>query len=85
VFVGPDTTVFRIAPSRSLTVLVEQLGVETDDDSSELSMPAGRQLLLSSDFYTVYQCLGRLDGVDHLWCWHTSAATSCVPGTPTPS
>jgi transposase len=65
VFVGPDTTVFRIAPSRSLTVLAEQLGIDTDADT----LPAGRALLLSSDFYTVYQSLGRLDGVDNLWCW----------------
>ncbi len=69
VFVGPDTTVFRIAPSRSLAVLTEQLGIDTDDDTDTLTLPEGRQLLLSSDFYTVYQSLGRLDGVDNLWCW----------------
>jgi hypothetical protein len=33
------------------------------------SLPGGRRLLLSSDFYTVYQSLGRMDGVDNLWCW----------------
>ena len=65
VFVGPDTTVFRIAPSRSLNVLTEQLGIDTDAQG----LPEGRALLLSSDFYTVYQSLGRLDGVDNLWCW----------------
>lgn len=65
VFVGPDTTVFRIAPSRSLAVLAEQLGIDTDAEA----LPEGRALLLSSDFYTVYQSLGRLDGVDNLWCW----------------
>jgi transposase len=27
------------------------------------------RLLLSSDFYTVYQSLRRLNGVDNLWCW----------------
>jgi transposase len=67
VFVGPDTTVFRIAPSRSLAVLTEQLGIDTDTDA--LTLPEGRQLLLSSDFYTVYQSMGRLDRVDNLWCW----------------
>jgi transposase len=67
VFVGPDTTVFRIAPSRSLKVLAEQVGIDTDTDT--LTLPAGRQLLLSSDFYTVYQSLGRLEGIDNLWCW----------------
>jgi hypothetical protein len=50
-------------------VLVEQLGIDTDDDTDTLTLPEGRQLLLSSDFYTVYQSLGRLDGVDNLWCW----------------
>ena len=69
VFVGPDTTVFRIAPSRSLTVLAEQLGIDTDTGALPDALPGGRQVLLSSDFYTVYQSLGRLDGVDNLWCW----------------
>jgi transposase len=65
VFVGPDTTVFRIARSRSFAVLAEHLGV--DPDTGEL--PEGRTLLLSSDFYAVYQVLGAVDGVDTLWCW----------------
>jgi transposase len=65
VFVGPDTTVFRIAKSRSLQVLAEQLGV----DVAAGELPEGRALLLSSDFYAVYQALGSLDGVDNLWCW----------------
>jgi len=71
VFAGPDTTVFTIAPSRSLKVLTAQLGVEHDPDTGALpeSLPGGRRLLLSSDFYTVYQSLGRMDGVDNLWCW----------------
>ena len=71
VFVGPDTTVFRIAPSRSLKVLTDQLGIQVDPDTGALpdALPEGRQVLLSSDFYTVYQALGRLDGVDNLWCW----------------
>ena len=71
VFAGPDTTVFTIAPSRSLKVLTSQLGVQLDPDTGALpdALPGGRRLLLSSDFYTVYQSLGRLDGVDNLWCW----------------
>lgn len=71
VFVGPDTTVFRIAPSRSLTVLTEQLGIDTDAGTDALpdALPGGRQVLLSSDFYAVYQSLGRIEGVDNLWCW----------------
>lgn len=70
VFVGPDTTVFTIAASRSTKVLTEQLGIDTDDDDQlPDALPGGRQVLLSSDFYTVYQSLGRLDGIDNLWCW----------------
>ena len=73
VFAGPDTTVFTIAPSRSLKlkVLTTQLGITTDSDSGALPdiLPGGRRLLLSSDFYTVYQSMGRVDGVDSLWCW----------------
>jgi len=65
VFVGPDTTVFQIAKARSFSVLACHLGV----DVSTGQLPAGRQLLLSSDFYTVYQSMGALDGVDNLWCW----------------
>jgi transposase len=71
VFVGPDTTVFTIAPSRSLKVLTAQLGIQVDPDTGALpdALPEGRQILLSSDFYTVYQAMGRLDGIDNLWCW----------------
>jgi len=71
VFVGPDTTVFTIAPSRSTKVLAAQLGIDTDTDTLTLpdALPGGRQVLLSSDFYSVYQSMGRVDGVDTLWCW----------------
>ncbi len=31
--------------------------------------PQAVRLLLSSDFYTVYQSLGRMDGAGNLWCW----------------
>ena len=50
VFTGPDTVVYKIAPSRSLTVIEEHYGV------SEGQLPAGRgPLIISSDFYSVYQ------------------------------
>jgi transposase len=65
VFAGPDTTVFRIAPSRSLAVLREHLGIRAGDGE----LPGGRRLLLSSDFYSVYQSFGTTEGVDNLWCW----------------
>jgi len=83
VFVGPDTTVFTIAPSRSLKVMTEQLGIDTDeDDKLPAALPGGRQVLLSSDFYAVYQALGRLDGIDNLWCWAQYAEPGIMRNLP---
>jgi transposase len=65
VFVGADTTVFKIAKSRSTDVLTEHLGIDRDAGVLE----AGRKLLISSDFFTVYQSVAKVDGVDPLWCW----------------
>jgi transposase len=66
VMVGPDTTVFVMDPSRSASVLRTHLDLPDDADA----LPEGRRLLLSSDFYAVYQSLAaRIDGVDPLWCW----------------
>ncbi len=53
VFLAADTTVFQIAPSRSLKVLGEHLGVDTDDARLPDALPGRRQVLLSSDFYAV--------------------------------
>ena len=79
VFVGPDTTVFTIAPSRSTKILTEHLGIDTDDDDKlPDALPGGRELLLSSDFYVVYQVLGRVDGVDNLWCWSQYAESGIM-------
>jgi len=65
VFVGADTTVFSIERSRSTRVLTEHLGIDVRAGSLE----AGRRLLVSSDFFTVYQALATVEGVDPLWCW----------------
>jgi transposase len=67
VFVADDTTVFRVARSRSLAVLTDHLGLDADAGLDRL--PEGRTLRLSSDFYAVYQAMGAVDGVDSLWCW----------------
>ncbi|KJF16466.1 transposase IS66 family protein [Acidithrix ferrooxidans] len=64
-FLGPDTVVFLIDPKCSTRVVAEHLGIDIDAGSLE----PGRQLLISSDFYSVYQPLGALEGVDPLWCW----------------
>src|SRR5271165_5812399 len=64
VFTGPDTVVYQIAPSRSLKVIEEHYGVEAG------KLPEGRgPLILSSDFFSVYQSFSGLEGVTPLWCW----------------
>ena len=65
VFVAADTTLFTIEPSRSTKVLTDHLGI----DLAAGELEAGRRLLVSSDFFTVYQALDRVQGVDALWCW----------------
>ncbi len=65
VFVAPDTIVFRVERSRSTRVLTEHLGI----DRAAGSLAEGRRLLVSSDFFTVYQALAAVEGVDPLWCW----------------
>jgi transposase len=65
VFAAADTTVFTIEPSRSTKVLRDHLGIDADAKSLE----DDRRLLISSDFFTVYQSLDRITGVDALWCW----------------
>lgn len=65
VFVAPDTTVFLIDPTRSTKVVEAHLGIEVEQGC----LQDGRRLLVSSDFFTVYQCLATIEGVDPLWCW----------------
>ncbi|MGH3197557.1 MAG: IS66 family transposase [Streptosporangiaceae bacterium] len=64
VFAGPDTVVCKIAPSRSLKVLQGRYGVRDGQ------LPEGRgPLVLSSDFFSVYQSFSQAGGVTPLWCW----------------
>jgi transposase len=65
VFLTVDTVVFRMDPTRSTGVLERHFGIDRRSES----LPAGRHLVLSTDFYTAYQALGRVEGVDPLWCW----------------
>lgn len=64
-FIGADTSVFSVERSRSTRVLSEHLGIDLEAGSLE----ADRRLLLSSDFFTAYQALGAVEGVEPLWCW----------------
>ena len=64
VFTTADTVVYTIAPSRSLKVVEDHYGV------SEGQLPEGRgPLVLSSDFFAVYQSFSETGGVTPLWCW----------------
>lgn len=65
VFLASDTVVFTMDPTRSTAVLDRHFGIEGTDPA----LTQGRRLVLSTDFYTAYQCLARVDGVDPLWCW----------------
>jgi transposase len=65
VFLADDTVVFTMDPTRSTAVLERHFGIDRTDQA----LPAGRRLVLSTDFYTAYQCLARVEGVDPLWCW----------------
>jgi transposase len=65
VFLAEDTVVFRMDPTRSTGVLERHFGIDRADGA----LAEGRRLLLSTDFYTAYQSLARMEGVDPLWCW----------------
>jgi transposase len=68
VFIAEDTIVFRMDATRSNSVVDTQFGIQAADREAG-ALPDGRRLVLSSDFFVVYQSLARLDGVDALWCW----------------
>ena len=65
VFLAEDTVVFRMDPTRSAAVLERYFGIDRADGA----LAEGRRLLLSTDFYTAYQSLARMEGVEPLWCW----------------
>jgi transposase len=71
VFIGPDTVCFVMDPSRAGKVLARHAGI--DEDTGQL-LPGEdgepRRLVISSDFYAVYQSAGRkADGLVNLFCW----------------
>jgi transposase len=71
VFLGPDTCCFVMDPSRSGTVLARHAGI--DEETGQLSADADggpRRLVISSDFYAVYESAGKkADGLVNLYCW----------------
>jgi len=71
VFLGPDTVCFVMDPTRSGAVLARHAGI--DQDTGQLTADPGggpRRLVISSDFYSVYQSAGKkADGLVNLYCW----------------
>jgi transposase len=70
VFIGADTVCFVMDPSRSGAVLARHAGL--DEETGQL-LPhedgGPRRLVISSDFYAVYQSAGRkADGLVNLFC-----------------
>ena len=71
VFLGPDTACFVMDPTRSGAVLARHAGI--DEESGQLTADGDegpRRLVISSDFYAVYQSAGKkADGLVNLYCW----------------
>ena len=71
VFIGADTVCFVMDPSRAGKVLAHHAGI--DEDTGQLLPGADgepRRLVISSDFYAVYQSAGRkAGGLVNLFCW----------------
>jgi transposase len=78
VFIAEDTVVFRMDPTRSNSVVDTQFGI-TAADREAGKLPDGRRLVMSSDFFVVYQSLARMDGVDALWYWTHYAEPVIMP------
>ena len=70
VFLGPDTVCFIMDPSRSGEVLARHAGLDKDTGQLVPHEDGGpRRLVLSSDFYRVYESAGnKADGLVNLYC-----------------
>ena len=76
VFLGPDTACFVMDPTRSGAVLARHAGIDQATGQLVEHPGAGeekqgpRQLVISSDFYSVYTSAGRKAcGLVNLYCW----------------
>jgi transposase len=71
VFIGPDTVCFVMDPTRAGAVLARHAGI--DEETGQLSADEDggpRSLVISSDFYKVYESAGKkADGLVNLFCW----------------
>ena len=69
-FIGPDTVCFVMDPTRSGAVLARHAGIDEDTGQLTGDGDGPRRLVISSDFYTVYQSAGKkADGLVNLYCW----------------
>src|SRR5262249_4310777 len=70
-------------PSRSGAVLARHAGI--DEETGQLLPDADgapRRLVISSDFYAVYQSAGRkAGGLVNLYCWSHYPQPGIMPGT----
>jgi transposase len=71
VFIGADTVCFVMDPTRSGAVLARHAGIDQDTGQLTPGDDGGpRRLVISSDFYAVYQSAGKkADGLVNLYCW----------------
>lgn len=71
VFLGPDTVCFVMDPSRSGAVLARHAGIDEQTGQLADDKDGGpRRLVISSDFYKVYESAGKkADGLVNLYCW----------------
>ena len=75
VFLGPDTACFVMDPTRAGAVLARHAGI--DEKTGQLTGDRPRQLVISSDFYSVYTSAGKkAAGLVNLFCWAHIRATS---------
>jgi transposase len=72
VFLGPDTACFVMDATRSGAVLARHAGIDRETGQLTADEDGGgpRRLVISSDFYAVYQSAGKkADGLVNLYCW----------------
>jgi transposase len=71
VFIGPGTVCFVMDPTRAAAVLARHAGIGEKTGQLTADENGGlRQLVISSDFYKVYESAGKkADGLVNLFCW----------------
>ena len=71
VFIGPDTVCFVMDPTRAGAVLARHAGIDEETGQLTGDEDGGpRSLVISSDFYKVYESAGKkADGLVNLFCW----------------